>query len=408
MNIVTKAFPCLCIMFLCISCLHQGSNVNRLSTPENIEEIEILPVDSLKSKIIKIDKPINRIESGDIISEISYISIETNDSVLIGCYQNVIIYKDYIYIFDGLSAKAVFIFNIQGKYIKKIGDYGGAPNEFYMLSGMSIDKENNNLILFDNRKRKFFYYTLSGDYIRNEEINLRFLGKYGFLSSGEVVSSTSQNDMNIHLDKFNDYRLIYQDTLGNISKVAFKYNDNEKLYIAWSNIFYMDDELIYYPQFTNSIYTIREDKVELRYIFDLSKFDYIDNNKILTLKSDKEFDEYVSGKCYLEPYVRENRTHVSFSIKNKNERYYYLYDKESLKHIGFKSILFSEGKIIDLPTLFSNDDYFIAEIKINALCDYLAYCEKAKIMIPKDLEIIKTNLKDDDNSILALFKIKKL
>lgn len=61
MNIVTKVFLCLCIMFLCISCLHQGASGNRLSTPEYIEEIEILPVDSSKSKIIRIDKPINRI-----------------------------------------------------------------------------------------------------------------------------------------------------------------------------------------------------------------------------------------------------------------------------------------------------------------------------------------------------------
>ena len=67
--------------------------------------------------------------------------------------------NDRIFIFDSYKANALFVFDKKGKYITQIGSPGMGPGEFAYLAGFDIDIINNNIIIYDF-KRKFMYYDL--------------------------------------------------------------------------------------------------------------------------------------------------------------------------------------------------------------------------------------------------------
>ena len=68
-------------------------------------------------------------------------------------------FHDRIFIFDSYKANALFVFDKKGKYITQIGSPGMGPGEFAYLAGFDIDIINNNIIIYDF-KRKFMYYDL--------------------------------------------------------------------------------------------------------------------------------------------------------------------------------------------------------------------------------------------------------
>lgn len=396
------------IILVLFSCSLQKRQYASFSSPKDFSEIHQLPVDSSSGTIIHLDNPLNKIEMKDLIEKALYIPLETRANSLIGYYQKIIIYNNYIYVYDGVAAEGVLIFKMNGRFVSKIGVKGGGPDELSLLRGMSIDRKQNLLILYDNGKRKLMYYTLLGKFVKSVDVKFRFSGKFACLSTGETVAATGKNDENRHLESLNEYRLVYSDSAGDIRKVAFRYDDNEKLYIAWSDLFYSDDELVYHPQFLNSIYSVLSDSVKLRFTFDLSKFSAFENDRISVFDSDDEFDEYRSRCCSVEPEISENKTHLSFSLYDKGKRYYYFYDKRSNKAIGFKNIVWSGSNIVNLPVLSSYREYFISVMPVGLLQDYYDYCCKNGAFISNELKMIIEKSDSEDNSILVLFKLREL
>lgn len=66
---------------------------------------------------------------------------------------------------DNIFENKVYIFDLNGKSLKTIGQKGGGPEEYALLDGMTIDRKNKQLIVYDNMKRRFMYYTLNGEFL---------------------------------------------------------------------------------------------------------------------------------------------------------------------------------------------------------------------------------------------------
>ena len=91
--------------------------------------------------------------------DFEFIPLETTKDNLIGIISNIKMTNDRIFIFDSYKANALFVFDKKGKYITQIGSPGMGPGEFAYLAGFDIDIINNNIIIYDF-KRKFMYYDL--------------------------------------------------------------------------------------------------------------------------------------------------------------------------------------------------------------------------------------------------------
>ena len=98
-----------------------------------------------------------------LFSKIDVIPLETQEESIIRGIDKVMEYQSHIYILDRRQ-KAVLIFDERGKFISKINSVGRAPNEFYLLEDIEINKFGNTLECLDPMG-KILTYDLMGNYL---------------------------------------------------------------------------------------------------------------------------------------------------------------------------------------------------------------------------------------------------
>ena len=106
-------------------------------------------------------KHMEDIHSIDLIKNYKLIPLETNDSVIIGKIDKAILYKDRIYIATLYSTQAVYIFNLQGKFLHKINNIGRGPEEYLQLSDIFIDQNKQTLNLLSRIDAKLLTYDIN-------------------------------------------------------------------------------------------------------------------------------------------------------------------------------------------------------------------------------------------------------
>ena len=84
------------------------------------------------------------ISINNIFSKMEIIPLETNEKSIIQNIDKIIEYQSFIYILDRRQ-KAVLIFDSHGKFISKINTIGRAPDEFYLLEDIVINRFANTL-----------------------------------------------------------------------------------------------------------------------------------------------------------------------------------------------------------------------------------------------------------------------
>lgn len=401
-----KTLISLCVVSF-LTCCHNNNSTNFVQ--QDLSHIKKDNIKEEETEIIFVNKPTqDQIKASNIIEEFQYIPLEMSDESMFAYCTDLEIYKNHIYLMDRITAEAVFIYDMNGKLVKRLGDKGGAPHEFAMLKGMAIDKNKDQLVLYDNRKRKMVYFSLLGDFIKSENVNFRFTGQFGILPSGNIVSATSKSDRNYHLNELTDYRLLYTDTTGMITRAFYKHDDNENLPIAFSSFFLHNDDNLYYPAFMNQICNVSDTSVCIKYLFDYKDFTPIDPERISDFQNYDEFSDYRYTTTWLFPLFAENNTHLFFKTNDKKEEFLTFYDKKNKNMISFKTMLFDTDFAINFSPVYSYGDYFIALADPALLISMKNYMIENKYPIPEKTKPFFEKIKEDDNSALVLFKIKDL
>ena len=129
--------------------------------------------------VITVDfKDPQNIKSSDIITKHTYIKLETSDSSLFGSVNQIEILNDRIYILDKNKTNSIFIFSIQGEFIKRLGANGNGPGEFIAPQSFKIDPKGYIYVL-DRVLNRLLKYQLS-DLSFIEEIILPFPSPLSF------------------------------------------------------------------------------------------------------------------------------------------------------------------------------------------------------------------------------------
>jgi len=148
-----------------------------------------LPLDG-KYYTIDLDiKKESSIPLSSLFKNVRTIILETNKDCLIGRVNGLQVFDGYIYIFDSSKAKSLFVFDLEGRFIRKIGSLGRGPGEYVEIHDFTLDTENRIIFLCDalNRIQK---YQLDGTYIHT--INIQAPNsKAGFIQfyHGSLYSS---------------------------------------------------------------------------------------------------------------------------------------------------------------------------------------------------------------------------
>lgn len=106
----------------------------------------------------------------DIYDQINYVPLETNDHNLIGTIEDIQLYNDTLYILDSKSAKSIFVFTLDGKFIRRIGKVGRGPGEWLSPSSFTILEGLHKLFILDNSYQKIFVFSTKGSFIQTIDL----------------------------------------------------------------------------------------------------------------------------------------------------------------------------------------------------------------------------------------------
>ena len=359
----------------------------------------------------------NRITLAEIADDITYIPLDNN--IPIGLLYNLKITPGNIY----LSIKDVGIvkFDRSGKLICKIGKRGRGPGEYYYFMDFTVDEITGNVFVMDKSVIKV--YSKAGHFVRVINYS-EYLSNMG--GDIEIFNSLLFIPDYIQYGK-SKFNWVILDTLGNL--VSMKDNSVPPFTINQvidGKIYKFEDKLFYFNALNDTIFSISTDlKYTGAYLFSHGDFRWP--------REDFAFSSPTQIYAFFKPLKMFETNHFIFLA------YSYL-DKAAISLIDKKTKkIFNSykhdkvGGMVKTKALILNDldggmplsttpiinyyeendkEYLITLISPFDLIKYIASNE-FKILIPKypekkkELETLANRLKETDNPVLMLVRLKK-
>ena len=390
-----------------IICLIIISHDNNIDAQNQIKTFDL--TNPPKSGIVKLS------DLGFV--DIEYIPLETNGQSLISGI-NLVYFTDYsmnkIISGDGYyliqNRGKILKFREDGTFITNIGKAGRGPGEFNQIEDTGIEKENQITYVVSGFQKKFFLYSPGGVFIKTFNVK-SYIREFRFVEGGILCYCGNNSGIN-------ESSFILIDKLGNIIKSfsnIYKFNQKSGFGFTHENLFY---------GFSNKIFK-KEIYSDTVYVFE--NFDFKPHivlkvgNRLITPKVRSESDMLTIGAKYIHPMnLFEFGDYVYY-------QFVYKYSPEELIYgfMGNKKdnhqIFFNPGQGIAndldggpgiLPLTVKNDYTIISLIEPITLKKYIATNE-FKNSTPKypekkrELEKLTNSLKETDNPVLVLIKLKK-
>lgn len=162
---------------------------NQKSQSIEDESLYTISAENNSSKTTKYDSFINNLK---------FLKLETNTDCLIGEeIKNVKIEKDRIFILDNNTN--LFVFDLNGNFLHKIGRRGDGPGEVQSISNFCLNKELEEIILFDIAKNTLLLFDYDGKFIRSTKFNERLdITNFEVINNKELLVeflNTKYNDV---------------------------------------------------------------------------------------------------------------------------------------------------------------------------------------------------------------------
>ncbi len=147
----------------------------------------------------------NILPLSSLYDSISYVKLETTSECLIGNIKKIIPSANQYFIFDEEYFN-IFIFDTNGKFLKKIGKRGTGPNEYIKIDDICFDRIQNRLFVLDNTRNRILVYNNRGEDLYY--ITLAFKTCEIEFLSGNIILCYNDFKVNNKLQKDEKYPLI--------------------------------------------------------------------------------------------------------------------------------------------------------------------------------------------------------
>ncbi|HTO16362.1 MAG TPA: 6-bladed beta-propeller [Edaphocola sp.] len=251
-----------------------------------------------------IDLDMNNIASipiDSLVRDVKFIRLETSKECMISSYDKILVLKDTIYILDKTQLKAVFAFDMQGRFLYKISALGRGPGEYVRAYDFYVDTVDSHIGILDYGKVQ--KYNFKGEHIGQVSFSGNVLAYFCYYS-GKYNGAC--------LDKFTkdkSYIFAQYDSIGNlIYRDHPTSNDMLKSELGKSNYFTSNSEGGYFNDFgADTIYRITNSFLEPAFVLDYgnSALPLNTRNELIT----KDFDEKYS-------YFKQNQNTVRFGLRS--------------------------------------------------------------------------------------------
>ena len=347
----------------------------------------------------------------EVGTDIIYLPLETRNDNLLRKIRKIEITESFIFVSD---KRNLLQFTKNGEFIRQIGKIGKGPGEYISILNFSVNEKANTIILLG--EYRFMKYNLQGNFIRR--ITNPISTEFVFYRPDRIAFYHATN---IETNKTN-LILTNQDL-----KVVFKfqnYNPRPKTNMSLQNApLYVFENKPYFKEHYNDTLFWVKDSVLIPHI--------VYNEKNLLLDHDFEFKytgkisdiekqfEKVKNKLLTENIFESKRFVFTSYQKGCNPRKInytrILFNKEKNKITAIKGNAFVndiDGGPNFYPEKIVNDSKLVMWLDAFKLKEHVAssafksstpkYPEKKK-----ELEKLANSLKEDDNPVLMLVKLKE-
>jgi hypothetical protein len=330
-----------------------------------------------------------------IFSDMELVKLETTTESVLSDIKNIKFYKDNIYIQD-IIFKGVFVFDMKGKFLKKLDKYGRGADEYTSIDDFIIDETKNTLEVLNKKDNYIHIYDIdSFEIINTIKIPITFV--FNFSKNDDLYYFQTNKARNLINRKYTTSEIIVYDPnrnkvytlMENITEDnrhwefynIFTKNSNNKLFVslAWEvDIYYLHKKNINPTIKINALQKGIPPEIKSS-AYDV-KMEYLQSN---SMKNKKHFFKLL--------HKEENDIIIAYGIGYPPTICHYFNIDSGTKVISTKKIL-NDFPPFNLETIdvFGSDDGKI----ISAL-------------FPVDLKtetLINTGLKIEDNPALMLFK----
>lgn len=354
-----------------------------------------------------------------LYDSIKYVKLETSSNSLIGSIKKVIPFNKQFFIFDEEYSN-IFIFDDEGKFIKKIGNQGTGPNEYVKYEDICFDTKSNRLFALDNTRNRIQTFDKNGNFLYNIELKF-FTGEIKYLSE-DIIVCYNDFKMNHNLKKGNKNPLVTLinanngEILSNEIYISSKIESEEVIspYFATST---NGSEVILFDILKSTIYVYDEKHNRKEYVLNFGAEDTRKRKIYYSKLQDKDLDVYdVCIGCEEEPnfvmitsaFKESDNLFVFATDYTRKVQYFIKYNLLSNHYIYTKTSKFSpfindidNGISILLPNTIENNKVYGC---INA--SIFEYIDKSKITNGNLLSIMN-NTNEEDNPILFIATLKK-
>jgi hypothetical protein len=347
-----------------------------------------------------------------LFKKVTPIPLETTDESLIGYINEVQVFDGKIFVLDKSYAYGVFMFDMDGKFIRKFGRTGQGPGEYLYLTDFTIDEINKEIYLLDRDNNCVFIYDIdTGKYKRRIKFAEIKYSTYVQYSNGRLYV-----DANRQLNSGQDYLLHEIDIA--TGKYKSSWLDADIYNRGWMNTTFFNG--VFYSR--NHTNTPKYMQLLMDTVFSIEKdgitpFLTVRSNK-WALASDAKKVKELSAKpltAWMNDYNRlysisdfiEGKDIILFNVYEGDRRWYILCDhRNGTKNIRIgefliNDLLFEEDKYAVWKTRCSDEKGIYAILPIEWL-NLMDVDKEVKKDLPNRERLL--NLKEDDNPVILYFE----
>lgn len=328
----------------------------------------------------------------DLFDKLEVIPLETNDSCLLIWPEKVLCYDGHYEVFDGRNP-GLFVFDKDGRFVRKVGQKGDGPEEYTEIYDVIHDSRTGDICML-SPFGEIFVYGADGKFQKRLKLpqNINYQAFDNF--DDFFVTWTLPGDKG---DK--GISLIEKESMLCVKKY---WEGNRNLYGLYPRAFHKyKNELYFFRPFEREVYRIDKDSMSIAYQWNFGKDNYSVENFGISKTDSKGEQE----SDLLIQYLRDSTIPYVIEQQAQTDKYYYagldwgftpqgssclFYRKSDGKSFFFRNTV--EG--IQLMRILLITDEFIICLVNNA--DFKGY---KKVL--NNTEIAKLeNRQEDDNPVL--------
>lgn len=333
----------------------------------------------------------------DYFSSAKIIALETTDSSLFSRISRMILFKEKIFILDK-EMNTVYIFMNSGKFLTKIRDIGKGPNEYLSLTDFTIDKKNEQIILYTDRPYKLLTYNFEGKFIKDEKLKTL----YSYISYDNEKLLLLNNSLK------REYLLVSKSLSKTSNFLAI--NSKDKLfenYGLFTPSITKDKKIHLTLPYSNTIYEYRNQKIQPKYHIDFGSRSLPDD--IFNTKTPSEIFRYSLKNNYgfAISNFRESKDYVTFTYQSHKLVIYSKKDKlaKTFKYFKKDMMLFynhfaHDGDDNNLISIYHSLEF---KNQINKYKKSPKNWEK----VPDRIKQLNNKISVNDNPLLIIYTFKE-